>query len=204
MFESKNTKEDSIKEMRELFCNKTEEIMDLLWSLTDSIYETHQETGDIVDEIYNEKNDSNKKFSSQIVNPNTNDKPKHAITSRDDGNRGERSYRGRVNREYDREDYYDNRRPRRDDYRDREGVRTIKIGDKQLVMKNKPRSRSNSKEKRDRSRDNNEQGEQESYEYYPQERYQRGGAGYYAPRRFGQGGRFGRFMNPGRFVDYMR
>merc|ERR1711976_592596 len=51
VFESQNTKENSVKEMREIFNEKTEEIIDLLWTMTDKIFGS----SDLLDEIYNEK-----------------------------------------------------------------------------------------------------------------------------------------------------
>jgi len=172
--------------MRELFYDKTEEIMDLLWNLTDSIFQTKSSNNDLLDEIYKEKIDTqqqNKKFPSQIINPNASDKSQAQTTQisqtkplfnsaiervRDD-KRGDRDfYRERVDHRYDYDrrghrDYYDRRGEEsyksgnnnlRDD--NQHNQRTMHIGNKKIVLKRRGGEKSHSSSpdyKRERSRD---------------------------------------------------
>jgi len=68
VFESKNSKENSIKEMKELFHDKTEEIINILWDLTEKVYNLNppaSKDNDLLEEIYKEKNENQpKKFAS--------------------------------------------------------------------------------------------------------------------------------------------
>lgn len=208
--------------MKELFNDKSDEIINYLWSQIEKIYGPSQGSNDLLDEIYNEKNENAaKKFPSKIVNPNVdNNKPvKPLFTSavervRDERRRESgRDYResGRYNK-YDR-DYRGDYRNRRDYYdgrRDRQGgdSRTMNVGSKKIVLKSKvSRSRSGSKEKereRSREREGDLQTEQDYPPYRGEQYYPPYRGGYFNMRRFPRGGgRFMRFMQP-RFIDSRR
>ena len=175
--------------MKELFYDKSEEIIELLWSLTEKIYGTNvtpvipnlnipssSSNNDLLDEIYKEKNDNQKKFPSQIVNPNASNvnananvdqsksgKPlfnsaiervKEDTRRKDRYDRHERSDRNKGRdyeyRRYD--DYSSDRRDRR--RRDDNNTRTMQVGDKKIVLKRRDRSRSRSRSNSlERSRD---------------------------------------------------
>lgn len=227
MFESNNTKEDAKKEMRDLFSDKTDEIIDLLWTQTARIYGS--QSGDLLEEIYKEEGDS-KKVPSQIVNPGDRDSKSSKPLFNDAIGRVREDKHYRHRNKYDRnENYsrrYDNDRDRnsgrddrrRDSRRD-DTFRTVNIGGKKMIIRNRRGSKSRSKSPRDnreRSRDeeshhsqhyherdqqmqggdDREHGHHYGRDYYPQ--YQRG---YYPMRRFSnRGGRYGRFMHP-RYMD---
>jgi hypothetical protein len=281
-FESRNSKERSYIEMRDLFHDKTEEIINYLWNLADKIYNNPQpstNSNDLLDEIYKDKND-NKKFPSQIVNPNANAStsatnesgkvnknlfgsaiekvrdekrrdtrdPRDTRDTRDprdsrdprdnrdtreysDSRDAPRDHRDRVSR--DRRDLdlgrrqYDYGRDREDRRRGRnkyDNPRTMQIGGKKLVLKDKGRSRSRERDRegkeKERPRDEKSPDEEEEemrereYEkeggyqknYYPVDRY-RERVPYYQQRGYQRGrGRFttGRFMRGQRFMDTRR
>jgi hypothetical protein len=236
VFESKNSKENSIKEMRELFHDKTEEIMNVLWNLTEKIYNLNSSASkdnDLLEEIYKEKSENQpKRFPSQIVNPNaestsvrpyrTSNQPFYE-SSKDDRRRGGREYYPRDNYNYRRNDNY-HYHNREFDERGRKNyeVRTMRIGDKQIVIKKKGlnRSRSRSNDRADRSkleketeeiiyedrgniREHHGPREMQPYEKYYYQPYHTERGGYYAPRRFMRGGRYPRYMKP-RFMEPRR
>jgi hypothetical protein len=263
VFESKNTKEDSIREMKELFHDKTEEIMDLLWSLTEKIYNLNTvdkssslNNSDLLEEIYKDKNENQpRKFPSQIVNPNAETRGnfnKHPFNSaiekvkddkkrereRDfdrDRNYNNNNFRNRDNRNYQNQyrrhdDYrgYNNNRDKNYEGDDRRTnrkieIRTMRVGDKQVVIKKKERSRSRSRDndKKDRPKDEKEIITEEEQQYeevpreYPGEQHQhyernyypgyQNQRGYYNVRRFSRGGgRFPtRYMQP-RYMEPRR
>jgi hypothetical protein len=239
--------------MKELFYDKSEEIMNLLWTLTESLYtkETSANANnDLLEEIYKEKSEVSKKFPSQIVNPNQeqNKAGKPLFNSaiervkdenfkkRDRYDRGERfvrqerydrdrNNRYRQDRNYDYNRRYDDDRGQRR----RDEGRTMQVGDKRVVLKRRnDRSKSGSPtERKDRERSRDEKPfegnkfdryDQETYDereprpyeynkqYYPQHPQDRfyQERGYYPVRRFARGGRFGRFLQPPRFIDPRR
>jgi len=225
--------------MRELFHDKTEEIMNVLWNLTENIYNintTASKDNDLFEEIYKEKNENQpKKFPSQIVNPNADLQAKnyksgyqHVESPRDDRRRDwrkNRDYYPRENYGYRRIESYHYQNKEFDDRRKKNyEIRTMRIGDKQLVIKKKglERSRSRSNDISDKV-NNQKEIEEVAYEergnmrmehpgprvmqpydkFYYQPNYHQQRGGFYAPRRFMRGGRYGRFMNP-RFVEPRR
>jgi hypothetical protein len=238
--------------MKELFYDKSEEIMNLLWTLTENIYtkETSPSANnDLLEEIYKEKSEVSKKFPSQIVNPNVDQgktgKPlfnsaiervkDENFKKRDRYDRGERPERqdryDRDRNRYRQDRNYDYNRRYDDDrgQRRREEGRTMQVGDKRVVLKRRnDRSKSGSptdRKERDRSRDDKpiegnkfDRYDQETYDdreprpyeynkqYYPQHPQDRfyQERGYYPVRRFARGGRFGRFLQPPRFIDPRR
>jgi hypothetical protein len=213
VFGGKSTKENAISEMKDIFHERAEEIITLLWTLAQNIYLKGNEN-DLIEEIYK---DHKKKFASQVVNPNENSgdskyphNERHAADMRRRDNRQNRydRYDNRYRpRDYDYNRKYSDERRRRDD-----NVRTMQVGDKRVVLKRKDRSRSrsNSGEKIERSRERNEiederYGEDAHYarNYYPQDRYYME-RGFYPVRRFMRGGRFGRYLKPPRFIDPRR
>lgn len=168
VFESKNSKENSIKEMKELFHDKTEEIMNVLWDLTEKIYNpttSISKDNDLLEEIYKEKNENQpKKFPSQIVNPNAESASVKTYSGpqlhpneypRYDRRRGGRDYYPRENYNYRRNDNYNyHNRDFHERGKKNYEVRTMRIGDKQLVIKKKgmDRSRSRSNDKGGRTK----------------------------------------------------
>lgn len=181
--------------MKDIFYDKTEEVIDLLWNLTEKFYDqplNKDQNNDLLEEIYKDKNDNPKKFASQMINPNASlmtDKSNKPLFNsaiekvrddkfRDDkrepynreyrDNRDQFPYnkRGGDYRRYEdnyrgrggREDRRELDRPRRNDRE--ENVKTMKIGDKHVVIrkrsnvKSRSRSRSNEKKERERSREN--------------------------------------------------
>jgi hypothetical protein len=192
--------------MRELFNEKSEEIMELLWNLTSNIFgvgvgisSNISTNNDLLEEIYKEKNENqllNRKFPSQIVNPNAGVEkiqPRQLFNSaiervRDDKkkerDRGDK-YNNKNERNYDRKgfrDYYerrgdDRRRNRRDD-------NVMQVGDKKVVLKRRSdKSKSPSPvEKRERSRDERIQPEEEQYD--DRERFDRDREIPYGPRHY--------------------
>ena len=229
--------------MRELFHDKTEEIMGVLWDLTESIYNTNTSSNnnDLLEEIYKEKNENApKRFHSQIVNPH----PEAALSKpyrgsihhgSNDRNRDDRRDWGRGREYYPRGDNNygyrrsDNYHYQSKDYDDRGKrnyeFRTMRIGDKQIVIKkqglNRSRSRSNDRnigrsdrnEKeyeevvhidREYNREHSGPREMLPYDkYYHQPSYRGERGGYFAPRRFMRGGRYPRYMQP-RFMEPRR
>lgn len=232
VFEDKRNKEDSRKEIQDLFQDKTDEIINFLWTTTEKVYGSG--SNDLLEEIYKDKGDSNK-FPSQIVNPNENQSKssKPLFNSAIDRVKEDRNYK--QHRSRNRHDYgsggsrdYNNSSSdrRNDNYRDDrrnrksrdESFRTVHRGDKTILIRNKKessrsRSRSRSRDKdRERSRDDEGSYNQQGKEHYEQrgEREHYGGGeyyptyqrGYYPMRRFGRG-RYARYMQP-RFVDPRR
>ena len=186
--------------MKELFYEKSEEIMNLLWTLTEKIYAKEASpsaNNDLLEEIYKDKTEISKKFPSQIVNPNLDQaksgKPlfNSAIERvRDEHKRRDRSDRGERPERYDRYERDDRDRnrykPRDYDYnrnrydeergpRRREDIRTMQVGDKKVVLKRKnDRSRSGSPERkeRERSRDDKPMEGGNKFDRYDQEGYE--------------------------------
>ena len=230
--------------MRELFHDKTEEIMGVLWDLTESVYNTNTSSNnnDLLEEIYKEKNENApKRFSSQIVNPNpevTTIKPyRGAIhhpsneSPRDDRRRDwgrGRDYYPRDNNNYGyrRNDSYHYQNKEFDDRGKRNfEFRTMRIGDKQIVIKKQglERSRSRSNDRINDRPDNKEKEIEEVVQqdrgvnreyagpremlpydkYYHQPSYRGERGGFFAPRRFMRGGRYPRYMQP-RFMEPRR
>jgi hypothetical protein len=185
VFESKNTKESTIEEMKELFHEKSEEIVNILWSLTEKIY-----SNDLLEEIYQDKGE--KKFpSSQIINPNAEQKTKHIFSSAIKDVRGEKSRR--------KSSQDDERKGRKDD-----SVRTYTVNDKKVVIRRKNRSRSRSRSKEKKGSEGDYEQEPKEYrdnkygnDYYMQPR------GYYPRGRGFKRGFGGRFMMP-RYMDPRR
>ena len=223
--------------MRELFHDKTEEIMGVLWDLTESTYNINSSSkdNDLLEEIYKEKNENQpKRFNSQIVNPN----PEPSVIKpyqgsihqqqnegpRDDrrswGNARGRDYYPRDNSNnygYRRNDNYHQQNKDFDDRGKRSyEFRTMRIGDKQLVIKKQGLSRSRSRSN-DRSNERVDKNEKEVEEvvyqdrgnmrdhagpremqpydkYYNQPSYRGERGGFFAPRRFMRGGRYPRYM----------
>lgn len=245
--------------MKELFYDKSEEIMNLLWTLTESLYSKETSASannDLLEEIYKEKSEVSKKFPSQIVNPNQPNQPNQlnqeqtktgkplfnsAIERVKDENFKKRERYDRGER-YDRYDRDRNNRYRQDrnyDYnrryddhqgqRRRDEGRTMQVGDKRVVLKRRnDRSKSGSpteRTERERSREDKpfegnkfdridrydqEEREPRPYDYnkqyypqHPQDRFYQQ-RGFYPVRRFARGGRFGRFLQPPRFIDPRR
>ena len=203
--------------MKDIFHDKSEEIITLLWSLTENIYHKSNDN-DLFEEIYK---DHNKKFSSQIVNPNENADENKQFSHND---RYRNDYRRRDTRDYKYERYdprfrsrdHDFNRRYNDDRRRREdNLRTIPLGGgKRVILKNRERSRSRSfsEEKLDnKNRERIEMDEEKYIEeqavyarnYYPQDRFYME-RGFYPVRRFMRGGRFGKFLRPQRFIDPRR
>jgi hypothetical protein len=168
VFDSKNSKEDAIKEMKELFHEKSEELINMLWNLTEKYYNIQGSSStDLLEEIYKEKQDSHStksdkkgRFPSQIVNPNSEERSgKQIFNSAIDKVRGEKgnNYRSNYNNYNDNRrggyrdrDYrsggrnYDDRRgyerdDRRRSRRDDPSVTTVDLGGRQLVIKKKGR-----------------------------------------------------------------
>jgi hypothetical protein len=179
--------------MKELFHDKSEEIMNILWQLTDKIYNVG--SNDLLEEIYKDKD---KKFPSQIVNPNAgkNNKPlfESAIEKvKEDKNKIRRKYSD-DRRNEDRED--DKK------FKKEEGVKTYTVGGKKVVIRKKNKSRSRSNE-----RIREKEGEEEGYD----KEYRKGGyekdyyiqRGFYPTRRGFRGGRFMRYAHP-RYIDPRR
>jgi hypothetical protein len=218
--------------MKELFSENTVEIINLLWNLKDEIYSANsqkeilnQPNNDLLEEIYKDK-EKPRKLSNQNVQ-NSDDKSHSKPPQRDryrnkydsnrrDYERGDKPTRYRS-RDYDNRRFDDERGRQREDQ-----GRTMHVGGKRIVLKRKDedseeRSKSGSQDKKDsyrRDEDSNlEKGGEQMYDreadfegrkFYPQDRFyvQRG---FYPPmRRFMRGGRFGAFMNPGRFIDPRR
>ena len=203
--------------MRELFYDNTEEIINILWNLSEKIYGLN--SNDLLEEIYKDKSDNNqKKFPSQIINPNTDSKSGKPLFNsaidrvRDDKRRDDR----RDNNKRHRDDRYqrdreDRRKGSREEY---SNFRTMKVGDKQIVIKKKQNNKSRSSspnEKRERSREREDQEKEprEQKEYpqqqrnnqYEKEYYPRGypykERGFYPMRgRFSRGGRFASMFMP--------
>lgn len=202
--------------MKDIFNDKSEEIINLLWSLTENIYLKGNEN-DLFEEIYK---DHNKKFSSHIVNPNENSVESRQYVQND---RYREDVRRREPRDYKYERYDPRYRPRDYDYQRRynddrrrkeENLRTIPLGGgKRVILKNRERSRSRSfsEDKLDRNRERNDIDEEKYIEeqtfsrgYYPQDRFYMEQRGFYPIRRFVRGGRFGKFLKPPRFIDPRR
>jgi hypothetical protein len=224
VFEQKNSKEASIKEMRDLFQDKTEEILDLLWAQVEKLYGSDN---DILEEIYTDKNE--KKFPSSVVKPHINDTGKtkplfgSAINKvkEDKGyknkdykdNRGNRSNRDNGNNynTKQRTNKYDRYNKGRKEEGGNDTFRTVNVGDKKIILRNRPnRSRSGSKEgnrERSREREDNNYDRREDSNYHYQ-------GGYYPQRGFYQGMNFpqrgygrgyGHFMmQQPRFIDPRR
>jgi len=171
----------------------------------------------------------------QIVNPNAESSSVKPYKSqyqptydspRDDRRRGGRDYYPRDNYNYRRNDNY-HYHNRDFDERGKKNyeVRTMRIGDKQLIIKKKGvnRSRSRSNDRADRNRFEKETEEiiyedrgnarevrdmrdireyagpremQPYDKFYYHQPYQVERGGFYAPRRFMRGGRYMRYMNP--------
>jgi hypothetical protein len=181
VFEQKHSKESSVEEFKELFQEKSEEIVNTLWNLTEKIYNIGG-SSDLLEEIYKDK--SEKKYpTSQIVNPNAEHKGKHIFNSAINDVRGDRD-KGRRKGSEGSSRYDDDRRHGKKD----ELVKTYTVNDKKVVirkrMRSRSRSRSRSNEKeRERQQRFGEQGEgkheqQETREY----KDNKFGNDYYMPR----------------------
>lgn len=238
--------------MRELFHDKTEEIMGVLWDLTESTYNINSSSkdNDLLEEIYKEKNENQpKRFHSQIVNPNpevsvikpyqgsiqqqSNEGPRD--DRRRDWGRG-REYYPRDNNNnygYRRNDNYHQQNKDFDERGKRSSeFRTMRIGDKQIVIKKQGLSRSRSRSN-DRINDRGDKNERETEEvvyqersnmrehtgpremqpydkYYNQPSYRGERGGFFPRGRFMRGGRYmqprymqPRYMEP-RFIEPRR
>lgn len=211
--------------MQDLFQDKTEEIINILWTQVEKIYGSGN---DVLEEIYTtEKNE--KKFPSSVVKPHINDTGKSKPLFGNAINKVKED-KGYNNNNKSYKDYKNNRNKDSNNYRQRdnkydrynkgarnreersETFRTVNVGDKKIILRNKQnKSRSGSKEGiRDRSRERegesnyDKEGNNYHYQqnYYPQRGFyqergfpQRGyGRGNYAPYMMGPPG----FMDPRR------
>jgi hypothetical protein len=149
VFESKNTKESTIEEMKELFHEKTQEIVNILWELTDKVYNSN----DVLDEILEKRH-----INSQIINPNAEHKTKHIFSSAIKDVKGDRR-----------------RKYSTDDDRKRETVKTYTVNDKKVVIRKKrSRSRSRERDEEEQDKDYNKYGN----DYYMQRGYYQRGRGF--------------------------